>query len=76
MFYNTQFNADLSHWNPLSLGSIDLIFDKCKVPIPYWTKIENQSDRIITIAIEIYHTQKHLNDSIQSSDKNIKILKI
>ena len=50
------------------------MFSNCIAPIPYWAKIDNEQDR--KNAIEAYHTQKILNQTITNNNKIIHILKL
>ena len=74
MFYESQFNQDISDWKPFSLKNKEYTFNNSVLEknnnLPYWANIE---PKFINSAINYYHLQKKLNQELNQNTTNKKL---
>ena len=73
LFYKGSFNGDITDWLAFRVQNVNSIFDN-QEKFPYWAKIDDAQER--KNAIDAYHTQKLLEQTIKNTHNNIHIIKI
>ena len=73
LFYNSQFNGDISNWRPINLESNRDTFSNCQATVPYWGLCKNNEE--IKQAINSHDLSNQLNHNLEIKD-NLKSRKL
>lgn len=74
MFYESNFNQDISNWKPYKLINMTRIFELSQVPIAYWSEYEDKATR--KNAIKNYLLKNKLDNDLNINNNIYKKVKL